>query len=779
MRIGVVLAASVVACSSVTAGVAAQDAAAPEHKMKLTAVPFTRVKVRDSFWAPRIETNRTTTIPHDFRMCEQTGRVSNFEVAGGLKQGEFKGIHYDDSDVYKVIEGASYSLATHADPKLEKYLDELIAKIAAAQRPDGYLYTFHTIKNNTEKRYTDLKDGHELYCGGHMIEAAVAHHRATGKRNFLDVATKYADHVASVFGPDKRHDVDGHEEIELALFKLADVTGQQKYADLAKFFLNERGHKDCGRRLYGNYYQDFEHVTRFNEVLGHAVRMVYLLSGMTDLAARTGDANYRAAVDRLWNDLVGTKMYVTGGIGSRHDGEAFGDAYELPNESAYAETCAAIGNALWNHRMNLLHGDAKFADVVERVVYNGFLSGVSLKGDRFFYVNPLASRGAHHRKEWYGTACCPVNVVRFLPSLPGYVYATSDDGVYVNLYVQSDATVRVKGQDVKITQETNYPWDGKIKLTLNPVKPGPFSVYLRIPEWCEDGSATLKVNGEPMEHLPQNNGYAPVRVVWKAGDTIELDLPMPVRRVKAHPKVEANKGRVALQRGPVVYCLEAADNDGRVTNLSLPPDGELKTEHRPDLLGGVTVVKGKALARQAEGEPNKPVEFTAVPYHAWDHREPGEMAVWLPEDPALARAPAKPTIANTSRATCSHVNPTDTLDALSDGEEGTGPGDQRIPRFTWWPRKGTDEWVQYDFRQPTQVRRVTVKWFDDTGAGGGCALPKSWRVVYRDGGEWKQVKAIDSNGTTQTFEPVTTPALRLVAELSPNRSGGILEWRVE
>src|SRR3954469_21244313 len=513
-------------------------------EQKLTPVPFTEVKVRDAFWAPRMETNRVVTIKHDIEMCEQTGRISNFEVAGGLKAGEFKGIHYDDSDVYKVIEGASYSLSTHPDPQLEKYLDDLISKIAAAQRPDGYLYTFHTIKDGARDRYTNLKDGHELYCGGHMIEAAGAHCRATGRKNFLDVATKFADHVASVFGPGKRHGVDGHEEIELALFKLADVTGDRKYSDLAQFFVAERGNASSGRPLLGRYYQDFEPVTQLKEVLGHAVRMTYLLCAMTDVAARTDNAEYRAAVDRLWDDLVGTKMYITGGIGARHEGEAFGDAYELPNETAYNETCAAVGNALWNHRMNLLHGDAKYADVVERIIYNGFLSGVSLQGDKFFYVNPLASRGGHHRQEWYSTACCPVNVVRFLPSLPGYVYATSEDGVYVNLYAQSDATIPVKGQKLRVSQETAYPWDGKIKLTLHPQRPGPFSVFLRIPEWVEPNSVKLTVNGDRIAHVPQNNGYAPVRVVWNDGDTIELDLPMPVKRVKANPKVEADKGRV-------------------------------------------------------------------------------------------------------------------------------------------------------------------------------------------------------------------------------------------
>jgi DUF1680 family protein len=764
------------------------SAFAAEQPGKLTPVPFPDVKIRDEFWAPRMETNRVVTIKHDFEMCEKTGRISNFEVAGKLKQGQFQGIHYDDSDVYKVIEGASYSLTTHPDPQLEKYLDGLIAKIAAAQLPDGYLYTFHTIKDGGRERYTNLKDGHELYCGGHMIEAAVAHYRATGKKNFLDVATRFADQVDSVFGPGKRHGVDGHEEIELALFKLADVTGQQKYADLARFFVAERGNAESGRPLLGKYYQDFAPVTSMKEVVGHAVRMTYLLCAMTDVAARTGDDHYAAAVDRLWADLVGTKMYITGGIGARHDGEAFGDAFELPNESAYNETCAAVGNALWNHRMNLLHGDAKYADTVERIVYNGFLSGVSLQGDKFFYVNPLASRGGHHRKEWYGTACCPVNVVRFLPSLPGYVYATSDDGVYVNLYAQSDATVPLKGQTVRISQETRYPWDGRIKLTVHPEKSGPFSLFLRIPEWVEQGKATLTVNGERMAHLPVNKGYAPVRVVWKDGDTVELDLPMPVRRVKADPRVEADKGRVALQRGPVVYTFEAADNNGRVSNLSLPPDAELKTEHRPDLLGGVTVVKGKALARTVGGG-TEPVEFTAIPYYAWDHRKAGEMAVWIPEDPALAVAPNPPTIANTSTASASHLNPSDTLDALADGDAGKGPADQSIPRFTWWDHKGGDggeaEWVQYTFREPKTVSGVEVHWFDDTRTGGGCALPRSWRVLYRDGNDWKPVKEVAAAADQRVgpvgarrFEPVKTNALRLEVQLQDGKSGGVLEWSV-
>jgi uncharacterized protein len=581
----------------------------------LKPVPFTDVKFRDAFWAPRLETNRTVTIPHDFAMCEKTGRIANFARAAGREKGDFQGIFYDDSDVYKVIEGAAYSLATHPDPKLDKYLDDLIDTIAGAQQPDGYLYTFYTLKG-LDKKFTNLKDNHELYCAGHLIEAAVAHKRATGKDSLLNVARKLADHVDSIFGADKRHDIDGHEEIELALFKLADITGERRYETLAKFFVDERGHSACGRKLTGKYHQDVGPVIEQKEVMGHAVRQMYLLCAMTDYA-RGGDARYAAAVDRLFDDLVGTKMYVTGGIGARHEGEAFGDAFELPNESAYNETCAAIGNALWNHRMNLLHADAKYFDVVERVIYNGFLSGVALGGDKFFYVNPLASNGKHHRQEWYKTACCPVNVVRFLPSLPSYAYATRGDSLYVNLYAESDATVRVAGQTVKLATETRYPWDGSVLMTITPQRPGPMALHLRIPGWCDASAAGASVNGNPVERRMEN-GYLVIDRGWKSGDRVQLTLPMPIRRVKADPRVKADQGRIAIQRGPVVYCIEAIDNGGRVIDMRLKKDAPLTHEYRADLLGGVHVIKSDNLL--------------AVPYYAWDHREPGEMAVWLPEE---------------------------------------------------------------------------------------------------------------------------------------------------
>lgn len=778
--------ATVAAMSLVTLwfGTSAGSLRANEERpiKRLTPVPFTAVRVDDAFWAPRLETNRTVTIPHDFRMCEQTGRIGNFAKAAGLVPGEFQGIHYDDSDVYKVIEGASYSLATHPDPALDKYLDDLIAKIARAQRADGYLYTFHTLKDPA-KRYSDLKDGHELYCAGHLIEAAVAHHRATGKRTLLDVAVKLADHVDSVFGdaPGKRHGIDGHEEIELALFKLADLTGEARYRALGEYFVRERGRGSGGRPLWGAYYQDHEPATDATEVTGHAVRQVYLLCAMADVAAATGDRAVVAALDRLFDDLVTTKMYVTGGIGSRHDGEAFGEAYELPNETAYAETCAAIGNALWNHRMNLLHRHGRYADVVERVLYNGFLSGVSLSGDKFFYVNPLASRGGHHRQAWYGTACCPVNVVRFLPSLPGYVYATGDDdGLYVNLYAAGEADVTVKGTKLHVKQETRYPWDGAVKLTLTPQRPGPFSVFLRVPEWCEN--PTFRVNGERIKDVVVADGYLPVRVVWEPGDTIELDLPMPVRRVKANPRVKASVGRVALQRGPVVYCAEAVDNGGRVDDLILPPDAELKSEHRADLLGGVTVLTGTAERRTKDG--TTPVKFQAVPYYAWDHRDAGQMAVWLAEDPAMAAVAPEPTIANTSQVTASHCGSNDTPQALNDGLEPKTSADSSIPRFTWWDHRGTAEWVQYEFSSKRRVSAVEVYWFDDEPAGGQCRVPKLWTLLHRDGDRWLPVEDASEFGRAKdafnrtTFKPVETDALRLEVQLNDGVSGGILEWTV-
>jgi len=633
----------------------------------LKAVPFTDVQIRDEFWSPRVETDRTRSLPHNFKWCRQTGRFSNFAKAGKLMQGNFEGIYFNDSDVYKVLEGAGYSLQAHPDADLDKQTDEVIAWIAAAQQPDGYLNTFHTLKE-PDNRWTDLPHKHELYCAGHLIEAAVAHWRATGKRTLLDVAIRYADYIASIFGPDKRHGVPGHEEIELALVKLSQATGDRKYLDLAKFFLDIRGRVSEKRpKISGPYNQDHQPVTEQSEPVGHAVRAMYLYSGMADVAAATGDEAYVKALDRLWVNTVERKMYITGAIGSTRSGEAFGANYQLPNNTAYCETCASIGMCLWNHRMNLLHADAKYADTFERTLYNGMLAGVDLGGEKFFYVNPLASDGKHHRQAFFDCACCPTNVVRFIPSVPGYVYAAGADSVYVNLYVAGQGKAKVGAGKVALTQQTRYPWEGDVKITVEPAGVEAFDVMLRIPAWtaavaprdalyqpeplpAERVKPTIKVNGVAAENSEIIKGYARLHRAWKPGDTVELNMPMPIRRVRAHPSVTDDVGRVAIQRGPVVYCFEGADNGGAVDNFYLPADATMTGEYRKDLLGGVTVIKVKARTIVAVGSTPADIEVLAIPYYAWDHRQAGPMAVWVTEDPAKARAAAVDEAAKASAA---------------------------------------------------------------------------------------------------------------------------------
>jgi len=631
---------SISSLAAILLSLAAVARAEDTQHRKLSAVPFNEVKVQDEFWAPRIQTNREKSLPHNFKWCEQTGRISNFAKAGGLMPGKFEGIFFNDSDVYKVLEGASYSLADKPDAALEKTVDDAIAKIAAAQQKDGYLNCFYTIAKPGQ-RWTNLKDMHELYCGGHMIEAAVAHYRATGKKTFLDVAVKFADHVDRTFGPQKRHGAPGHEEIELALVKLYQASGQQRYLDLAKFFIDLRGDK-TQREIWGAYHQDHLPVCKQSEIVGHAVRAMYLYSGVADVAAYSRDQELIDAMHRLWRNVVEEKMYITGGIGARHASEAFGDAYELPNDSAYCETCAAIGLALWAHRLNLMHGDAQYADVLERVLYNGILSGIALDGERFFYVNPLASNGSHHRQPFFDCACCPSNVVRFVPSVPGYVYAV-DEGrsplstgeksskesagrdarktIHVNLYVAGTAKIKIGESTVKLTQETRYPWDGKVKLSIEPDGLDVFAICLRIPSWCKD--ARVKVCGSAVKQPDIERGYLRLNGPWRPGDAIELDLPMEIQRIEAHPRVKADAGRVALQRGPIVYCFEAVDNGGPIREMVLPRDPKFTAEYRKDLLGGVTVIKSV----DAKGRA-----ILAVPYHVWDHRQPGEMAVWITQD---------------------------------------------------------------------------------------------------------------------------------------------------
>jgi len=595
------------------------------------------VRLSDAFWAPRVRTCREVTLPYCLKTCEETGRIENF-VKAAKKEGKFEGIWFNDSDVHKVIDGAAYSLALCPDPKLDRMTDEVIAKIAAAQQDDGYILCYF-ILGDASNRFTQIHNParHELYSIGHLIEAGAVHYRMTGKRSFLDVAIRAADHIDSLFGPGKKMQVPEHQELELALIELYRVTGEKRYLDLAAFFINQRGNAN-GHKLYGPYSQDHLPVREQSEAVGHAVRAMYNCMGMLDLYAETGDKELFAACGRIWRNTTHRRMYVTGGIGARPRGEAFGEDYELPNATAYAETCAQIGLIHFARRMFMIEPDGKYADVMERVLYNAFLSGVALSGDKFFYQNRLASRGDYRRRSWYGCACCPSNVIRVYPRIGQFTYALAKTAVYVNLYAAGTGELSVDGNRVILKQETRYPWNGRVLLTVTPPQAQAFDICLRIPGWCRmdetpgalyrssplDTQPTLKVNGKTVSLHRLEKGYARISREWKAGDTIELDMPMPIRRVHAHPEVKADAGRVALQRGPVVYCAEAVDNGGRVSHLSLPADAALTAEHRPNLLGGVTVITGTT------GKGG----LLAVPYYAWDNREGGEMAVWLRERPA-------------------------------------------------------------------------------------------------------------------------------------------------
>jgi DUF1680 family protein len=632
----------------------------------ITPVPFNDVQFTDLFWAARIDKNRTVSIPAVFQRCEETGRIDNFAKASSLMKGSYGGIYpFDDSDVYKVIEAASYSLATHPDKELETRADQVIAKITAAQEKDGYLCTWRALKPEGEDtwsgrtRWSNLARSHELYNAGHLIEAAIADYLATGNSTFLDSAIKFADLIDRVFGPDRKHDVPGHPNIEMALAELYRLTGYDKYLKLAKFFIDERG-RHHHRKSYREYALDHKPVIEQDEAVGHAVRAVYLYSAMVDVGALTGDKEYLEAIDRIWENVVSKKLYITGGIGANGtsdlgiaSGETFGANYELPNRTGYNETCAAIGNVFWNHRMFLLHGDAKYIDILERTLYNGLISGVSLKGDTYFYPNPLESNGkfpfnhgASTRKPWFDCACCPGNLTRLIASLGSYVYAHRNNIIYVNLFAGSDGKINMgPGRAVRIRQESRYPWDGTIKIIVEPTKIEEFAINVRIPCWARnhpvpsdlyqylgrsEEEAVLKVNGEFIP-LRLTRGYVSVHRTWTHGDVIELRLPMPIRRVVANKKVLEDRGKVALERGPIVYCAESVDNQGQVLNLLLPDDVPLRAEYREDMLDGVVVISGKALALSNDGKSSNKVErdFVAIPYYAWSNRGEGEMIVWV------------------------------------------------------------------------------------------------------------------------------------------------------
>ncbi|UOE51210.1 glycoside hydrolase family 127 protein [Mucilaginibacter sp. SMC90] len=777
---------------------------AQQKDYPIQPVAFTSVHVNDNFWQPKMEVNATVTIPYVLAQCKANGRMDNFLRAAkkldGDKLSEFP---FDDTDVYKAIEGASYSMQNKKNPQLDKAIDSLITIIGAAQEPDGYLYTFRTVNAKKPHEWIGAKRwvneeilSHELYDCGHLYEAAVAHFQATGKRTLLNIAIKNADLLVKTFGPGKIEEYPGHQIVEIGLSKMYRVTGNKQYLDLAKFFLDVRGPKGDA------YNQADKKVVDQHEAEGHAVRAAYMYTGMADIAALTGNTQYLAAIDDIWSDVVTKKLYITGGIGATGAGEAFGDAYQLPNMSAYAETCAAIGNVYWNNRMFLLHGDSKYIDVLERTLYNGLLSGVSLSGNRFFYPNPLASMFQHQRSAWISCACCISNMTRFLPSLPGYVYAKNKNDLYINLFMSNSSNIKLAGGNVNIVQQTDYPWKGRVDITVNPDKTGEFTLRVRIPGWAKQQPVpgdlytfmdkksfplTLMINGQA-KSFETEKGYAVLKRTWKKGDKVSLLLPMETEKVLANQQVKDDRGRFAFERGPIVYCLEGPDNkDSLVQNILINKNAIADANYHADLLNGVDVIstEGKSAKRQLKTDSILQTDqmVKAIPYYAWANRGPSEMTVWIPYEASAVRPKPAPTIASTSKVSASLKN-VRMFAAIKDQYEPADSKDTNYPYLHWWPAKNTNEFVQYDFDAEHTVSESKVYWYDD-GPWGGCRIPVSYKILYKKDGQWVPVKNTTPYSVSKdsfnvvSFEPVTTTALRMEIQLPVDNSTGIHEWAVK
>ena len=648
----------------------------PSPVRGLREVTHEQVKLSGGFWGQRLKTQHEVTIPHALDELEKDGHVTNFDKAAGSFEGPLKGHHAFDSDLYKALEGALCSLEHHEDPALRKRVADIIDRILAAQQKDGFLITWFIV-NGLDKRWDDLRLEHQMYNAGHFFEMAVEEQKLTGSKKVVDAAKRFADHIDGIFGPNKRYDVDGHQEVEMALIKLYRASGERRYLDLAKFFLDERGYahgterkpfnpesvvmpvKEEGKvrpeqqrefwharlRIRNGRMQDHKPVVDQFEAVGHAVRAGYMYSAMTDVVRFTEAPGYENALDQLWNDVVGRKMYITGGIGSaQYEDEGFGDPYRLPNQSAYNESCAAIAHVFWQHRMNLLKGQSKYADLMELALYNGVLSGISISGDQFFYQNPLASESGAQRASWIGwPACCPTNLARIFPQIGGLVYAQDKKQVFVNLYAAGEANMKLDdGSALKLTQQTEYPWNGKVRMSVDPAQASDFSINFRIPGWTigqpvpgdlyhpvdvKVPPIRFAVNGEKKDVTQGGDGYVHLQRTWKSGDVVEMDLPMPIQRVLANEKVEEDRGRVTLMRGPLVYCVEAADQPNvNLSQMILPRAAQLAATHRIDLLGGVTMIEGEAL-----GDDKKPFKMTAIPYYTWQNRTKGAMSVWIQE----------------------------------------------------------------------------------------------------------------------------------------------------
>ena len=810
---------------------AAPKKQAPAQGYPIEPVPFTAVKVQpNSFWGQRLEASRTITIPLAFSKCESEGRYKNFERAAKPSEQydvtKVMPYSFDDTDPYKTIEGASYILQTYPDKKLKAYVDSVLDIIALGQEPDGYLYTARTMNPKHPhqwagpERWTKEEDlSHELYNLGHMVEGAVAHWQATGSRKFLDIAIRYADCVVKEVGdkPGQACVVPGHQIAEMALCRLYLATGQKKYLDEAKFLLDYRGKTSIKQE----YSQSHKPVVDQDEAVGHAVRAAYMYAGMADVAALTGDKDYIDAIDRIWDNIVTKKLYITGGIGATASGEAFGRNYELPNMSAYCETCAAIGNVYVNYRLFLLHGESKYYDVLERSLYNGLISGVSLDGGSFFYPNPLESMGQHQRQAWFGCACCPSNICRFIPSVPGYIYAVKDKNLYVNLFMPNTSTMQVGGKGVTLTQSTEYPSNGDIKIRVDKNGAGQFAMKIRIPGWVQGKPVasdlysytdnrrlgySIRVNGENI--MPQSadnsqliDGYAVIDRKWKAGDVVEVHFDMEPRTVRANSRVEADRGQVAIERGPLVYCVEWPDNNFDIKSLLLnqnpvftlgtkglddfiPADSRAKLSAYKALQMTTLTTQAQTLAFDDKGRlSTQDVALTLIPYYAWCHRGSGDMKVWLPQDMRATRPLTPPTLASKSKIETSMRIPS--LNSIADGLVPKDGTDRSIPYTHWWPKNGSTEWISYTFPAKTKVQQCTVYWFDDQ-PWGGCTVPDAWAIYYKDAqGKWQPVAGADGyprqkgSACTVNFTPVETTALKLEVKINEKLSAGVFEWDVK
>ena len=780
----------------------------------ITPVPFTSVKVTPgTFWGQRLEASRNVTIPLAFSKCESEGRYTNFSNAAEhlkdpskvFKVDGVMGYSFDDTDPYKTIEGASYLLQTYPDKKLEAYVDSVIAVIASAQEPDGYLYTART--QNPEHphgwagptRWSKVEDlSHEFYNLGHLCEAAVAHYYATGKKSLLNVCMKFADCVCREVGdkPGQACVVPGHQIAEMGLAKLYIATGDKKYLDQAKFFLDKRGYTT----IKTEYSQSHIPVLQQDEAVGHAVRAGYMYAGMADVAALTGDKSYIDAIDRIWDNIITKKYYNTGGVGATSSGEAFGKNYELPNMSAYCETCAAIAQVYLNYRLFLLHGESKYYDALERTLYNGVISGISIDGGRFFYPNPLQSMGQHQRQAWFGCACCPSNAARFIPSLPQYIYAVKDNSFYVNLFAGNETTVKVGGKNVTFVQKTNYPWDGDIEMTMKKAS-GQFALNIRIPGWVRgqvvpsdlynyvDGKHlgySVTLNGQKVDS-ELKDGYFVIDRKWKAGDKVNVHFDMEPRLVKANGRVTQDKGRAEIERGPLVYCAEWPDNDCDVLSVLLNQEPQYTLGEK--VIEGTTVktitTDAQTLNFDERGRLNtKDERLVLIPYYAWAHRGNGNMTVWMPIDLNATTPALPPSLASESKVSASQRR-LPALSAINDRLVPSDGDDRSVPYTHWWPKNNSTEWLQYDFKQAATISTSTVYWFDD-GPWGGCRVPKEWKIYYKDNsGQWQEVKNPSGYGTVKgapnvvNFDPVTTSAVKLEIVQPEQHSCGVFEWSVK